>query len=261
MRTWAPPAGVIYTGTYNPFNDCDLFNPPPTPNVPGQIQCGAISNPAFGQATARTTNYDPSVVSGWHVRPNNWEGQVSIQREIVPRVSVYAAYTRRWFGNCTATRNQAVTNADFTPYCVPVPADSRLENGGGTAMRAVRHQRVITPNNLIFNSSNIGGIDDVYDGFDFDVNARLARGIILSGGVSVGRERDQQLQPEGRSAVCRQTRIRRFTIAHGPALLRHAAAVPAAVEGTGDIPAAVVGHQCRRRSRACRGRSCAPTIR
>jgi hypothetical protein len=49
--------------------------------------------------------------------------------------------------------------------------------------------RNITPNNLIINASEIGGIDDVYDGFDFDVNARLARNIILSGGVSLGRER------------------------------------------------------------------------
>ena len=120
-RTWAPPPGVIYVGTYNPYNDCDLFNPAANTKRPGQIQCGAINNPAFGQVTARTTNYDPAVIDGWHVRPNNWEGQASIQREIVPRVSVYAAYTRRWFGNLTATRNRAVTNADFSPYCVPVP--------------------------------------------------------------------------------------------------------------------------------------------
>jgi len=189
-RTWAPPPGVVYVGTYNPFNDCDLFNPAANTKRPGQIQCGAIQNPAFGQTTARTTNYDPEFLSGWHVRPNNWEGQISIQREIVPRVSAYAAYTRRWFGNLTATRNQAVTNADFSPYCVPVPPDSRLENGGGYQQCGLFDvNRVITPNNLIFNSSKIGGIDDVYDGFDFDVNARLARNIILSGGVSLGRER------------------------------------------------------------------------
>ena len=49
--------------------------------------------------------------------------------------------------------------------------------------------RVIAPNNLIYNSDEVGGIDDVYDGFDFDANARLGRGVILSGGVSIGRER------------------------------------------------------------------------
>jgi hypothetical protein len=189
-RTWTTPAGVPYVGTYNPYDDCDLTNPAANTKRPGRIQCGPVQNPAFGQLTTRTTNYDPGVINGWHVRPNNWEGQVSIQREIVPRVSAYAAYTRRSFGNLTATRNQAVTNADFSPYCVPVPADSRLENGGNYQQCGLFDvNRNITPNNLIFNSSDIGGIEDVYDGFDFDVNARLARNIILSGGVTFGRER------------------------------------------------------------------------
>jgi hypothetical protein len=189
-RTWTTPAGVVYNGTYNPYDDCDLFNPAANTKRPGQIQCGAINNPAFGQVTARTTNYDPSVTEGWHVRPNNWEFQVSIQREIVPRVSAYAAYTRRSFGNLTVTDNLNVSNADFTPYCIPVPVDSRLANGGGYQQCGLFDvNRNITPNNLIINASEIGGIDDVYDGFDFDVNARLARNIILSGGVSLGRER------------------------------------------------------------------------
>ncbi|HLG59070.1 MAG TPA: TonB-dependent receptor [Vicinamibacterales bacterium] len=188
-RTWAPPAGVIYNGNYNPYDDCDLFNPNANTKRPGQIACGAINNPLFGQVATRTTNYDPAIVNGWHVRPNNWELQASIQRELVPRVSVYAGYSRRWYGNLTATRNLNVTNADFTQYCVPVPADSRLSNGGGQQCGLYDVNRVIAPNNLIFNAADVGGIHDVYDGFDFDVNARLARNIILSGGVSVGRER------------------------------------------------------------------------
>ena len=32
------------TGTYNPYNDCDLFNPAANTKRPGQIQCGAINN-------------------------------------------------------------------------------------------------------------------------------------------------------------------------------------------------------------------------
>ena len=188
-RTWAPPAGVAYTGTFNPFNDCDLSNPNANTRRPGQVNCGAINNPLFGQVQTRTTNYDPAIVEGWHVRPSNWEGQLSIQREIVPRVSVYAGYTRRWFGNLTATKNLNVSNADFTEYCVPVPADSRLPGGGRQLCGLYDVNRVIAPNNLIFNSSDVGGIEDVYDGFDVDVNARLARNVLLSGGVSVGRER------------------------------------------------------------------------
>jgi hypothetical protein len=184
-RTWSSPSG-----TFNPFVDCDLANPAANSRFPGQVACGPINNPLFGQVATRTTNYDPSIVEGWHVRPNNWEFQVSVQREVLPRVSAYVGYTRRWFGNQFATRNLNVTNADFTHYCVPVPTDSRLPGGGGGELCGLYDvNRIIAPNNLIFNSSDIGGIEDVYDGFDFDANARLGRGILLSGGVSLGRER------------------------------------------------------------------------
>jgi hypothetical protein len=188
-RTWSNPNGT-YTGTFNPFIDCDLSNPAANTRRPGEVLCGPINNPLFGQVATRTTNYDPEIVEGWHVRPNNWEFQVSVQREVLPRVSVYGGYTRRSFGNLFATRNLNVTNADYTHYCVPVPSDSRLPGGGGGQLCGLYDvNRIIAPNNLIFNSSKIGGIDDVYDGFDFDVNARLGRGVLLSGGVSVGRER------------------------------------------------------------------------
>ena len=184
-RTWASPSG-----TFNPFNDCDLTNPNANSKFPGQPGCGAINNPLFGQVATRTTNYDPEIVSGWGVRPNNWEMQASVQREVIPRVSAYAAYTRRWFGNLTATRNLNVSNADFTGYCVPMPVDSRLPGGGGGEQCGLFDlNRVIAPNNLIFNSADVGGIEDVYDGFDFDLQARLARNMLVSGGVSVGRER------------------------------------------------------------------------
>ena len=187
-RSWAAPAGVTYTGTYNPYDDCDLTNPAANTKRPGAVQCGAINNPAFG-TSARTTNYDPAVVEGWHVRPNNWEGQVSIQREILPRISAYAGYTRRWYGNLFATRNLAVTNADYTPYCVTLPTNPQLPGSGTQQCGYFDVNRNIAPNNLIFNSSKVGGIDDIYDGFDFDVQARLARNTIVSGGMSWGRER------------------------------------------------------------------------
>jgi hypothetical protein len=188
-RTWAPPAGVAYAGTYNPFDDCDLTNPNANTKRPGAVACGAISNPLFGQVATRTTNYDPDVVEGWGKRPDNWEMQFSVQRELLPRVSAYAGYSRRWYGNLFATKNLNVTNADFTQYCIPVPADNRLPTGGQQQCGYYDVNRVIAPNNLIFNSSSVGGIKDVYDGFDFDVNARLPRRIIVSGGVSIGRER------------------------------------------------------------------------
>ena len=71
-------------------------------------------------------------------------------------MSAYAGYTRRWYGNLTATRNRAVTNADYTPYCIPVPASNpRLREGGGYQQCGLFDiNRNIAPNNLIFNSSD-----------------------------------------------------------------------------------------------------------
>ncbi len=224
-RTWAPPAGVTYNGTHNPFDDCDLFNPNANTKRPGQINCGAINNPLFGQVTARTTNYDPEIVNGWHVRPNNWEMQASVQRELVPRVSAYAGYTRRWYGNLYATRNLSVSNADYTHYCIPVPtSDPRLPNAGTTLCGLYDINRNIAANNLIFNSSQVGGIDDIYDGFDFDVNARLGRGVLVSGGVSLGRERvntcnligDLSLTQTGIGRTGTDARVEDFCDVHPP---------------------------------------------
>ncbi len=189
-RTWASTTGLPYAGTYNPLLDCDLTNPNANSRVPG-VQCGPISNPLFGQVATRTTNYDPSITEGWHVRPYNWEMQASVQREIMPRVSAYAGYSRRQFGNLFATRNLNVTNADFTGYCVPIPSDARLEGQSGRQQCGLFDaNRIIAPNNLVVNSNTIGdGIKDVYDGVDVDVNARLGKNMIVSGGFSLGRER------------------------------------------------------------------------
>ena len=180
-RTWADPSGTL-----NPFNDCNLLNPAPNGG------CGQISNPAFGNVVARTTNYDPAIVQGWGVRPANWEGQISIQQQIVPRVSGYAGYTRRSYKNLVATKNNAVTNANFTSFCITVPNDSRLPNAGQQQCGyydLTPAGRLITPSNLVQSSNNFDGIEDVYDGFDFDMNARLGKGLILQGGVGFGRER------------------------------------------------------------------------
>ncbi len=184
-RTWADPSG-----TFNPFNDCDLTNLAANSLFPGQTGCGAISSPLFAQIQTRTTNYDPALVQGWGVRPSNWEFQTSIQRELFPRVSVYAGYSRRWYVNQQVTTNRAVSNASYTGYCVPVPVDPRLPTSGGTMCGLFDINRATTADNLITTASTAGvNLSDVYDGFDFNAAARLPRGINLSGGVSLGRER------------------------------------------------------------------------
>ena len=182
-----PGRGPRPSGTFNPFNDCDLRNPRPTDPA------DRSPTPRSAPGAHRTTNYDPTIVDGWGVRPVQLGGAGQHPAQIVPRVSVYAGYSRRWFGNLFVTTNRAVTNASYTPYSINLPTARRsglpVPNGGAQQCGYYDLIRPTTPNNLVQSANNFGGVEDVYDGFDFDANARLGRGIILSGGVSIGRER------------------------------------------------------------------------
>ena len=56
---------------------------------------------------------------------------MSVQQQVLPRVSVEIGYLKRWLQNFTATDNLAVQSSDFTPFSITAPVDSRLPDGGG----------------------------------------------------------------------------------------------------------------------------------
>ncbi len=177
-RNWTDPSG-----TFNPFVDCDLNNP----NQNGS--CGPISDAAFG-TTKVTTVYDPSVVTGWSARPYQWEVTASIQQELFANVSVNAGYFWRSYGNFTVTNNQAVTPTDYDPYCITVPADSRLPGGGGNQLCGlydVKPALFGKVSNLVTQASNFGNYWEHYNGFDITTNVRLPRSARLQGGLNMGR--------------------------------------------------------------------------
>ena len=103
-------------------------------------------------------------------------------------MSVYAGYSRRWFGNTQVTTNRAVSNASYTTYSIPIPVDPRLPNSGGTLSGLYDINTPTTANNLITTDKTAGvHLEEVYDGVDFNAAARLGRGMQVSGGVSIGR--------------------------------------------------------------------------
>jgi hypothetical protein len=53
-------------------------------------ECGPWSNQNFGKATSGTT-VNPNVLEGWGSRPYDWQFGVSVQQEVLPRVSVETA--------------------------------------------------------------------------------------------------------------------------------------------------------------------------
>lgn len=171
--------------------DCDLTN------IMLNGECGPTNQP-FGQLIV-TSRYDLAVTEGFGVRPYNWGASLSVEHQLTPFVSTYAGYFRRWwgnlnliFGNVPVTQNRAVTNADFTHYCVAVPLDPRLPGGGGNqacGFYDVSVAKFGQLDNLLTNANTFGRQEDVYDGFDMTMNVRLPNQGSLSGGVSLGRQR------------------------------------------------------------------------
>jgi hypothetical protein len=165
--------------------DCNLTNPA----LNGE--CGAMANSTFGQlSTAAQTVFDPEILTGWGNRPYNWELSLGLQRELLPRVSLSATAYRRTFGNHYVTDNRAVAPADFTVYSLTVPStDPRLPNAG----KVVSGYFDLNPNKVgqvdewVTKASNYGGQDEVWNGYDLDVVARLQNGFIAQGGLSSGR--------------------------------------------------------------------------
>ena len=68
-----------------------------------------VSRTATSARTVFSNTIDPDILSGWGVRPSDWQVGVSVQHEVLPRVSVEVGYFRRWFQGFTVTDNLAVT--------------------------------------------------------------------------------------------------------------------------------------------------------
>jgi hypothetical protein len=165
-------------------------------NAAGQIQLNELtastSTPTFGRNVS-TTTVDPAVLTGWGARAYNWEYAVSVQHELVPRVSLSGGWYRRRFGNQTVivdNRFSFANNSYDGPFCANAPADSNLPNGGGYQVCGLYDLKpsVIALNQPLSNtltfSSNYGGETNIYEGFEVSVNARPRSGMFLQAGVN-----------------------------------------------------------------------------
>jgi hypothetical protein len=189
-RTWTDA-----NGNYSP--DCDLLNAGTQDlRATGGDFCGAWANPNFGKAVDASGNpiyslgYAEKILKGWGTRPSDWQIGVTLQQEILPRVSVEVGYTRRWLQNFTVTDNLAVGATDFDQFYINAPADPRLPGGGGyqvTGLYNVKPDKFsVAPNNLRTYAPDYGTITQVYNGFDVNINARMRNGVQLQAGTSTG---------------------------------------------------------------------------
>src|SRR4030095_11818850 len=104
---------------------------------------------------------------------------MSLQHELRPGLSLTVGYFRTWYGNFMATDNQALTPADFSPYCITAPSDATLPSGGGEQICGLYDINPATfglTDNLVTLSSNYGRQTDVYNGVDVTVSLRFGTG-------------------------------------------------------------------------------------
>src|SRR5581483_11051077 len=140
----------------------------------------------FG-TVVQNTHYDPKYLNGWGKRGYNWQGSAVVQQELRPGLAVTVGYYRTSNGNQTVTDNLAVTPADYDPYCITVPTDTRLPNSGQPlcGLYDVSVAKRSSVDNLVTLLKNYGHYSSIFNGVDVGFRAQVGTGFI-QGGVSTG---------------------------------------------------------------------------
>jgi len=174
-RSWTDSNG-------NFLPDCVLMNPV------ANGECGPWSSNGFA-STAGETIIDPAVLSGWGVRPSDWQFGIGVQQQILPRTSVEVTYNRRWFNNFFVFKNTLLSPGDFTTQTVVAPTNASLPGGGGYPMAYTVLAPGVPANihDTYTNADNYGGESIYWHGVDVTITSRMHNGFVFQGGTSTGR--------------------------------------------------------------------------
>jgi hypothetical protein len=166
-------------------------------NAAANGECLAASGtaPNFGKLGA-ATQVDPGVLSGWGVRPSDYQSTITVQHEVIPRVSADFSYTHRTFNGFFVTDDltrRGNINSYYETYTLTAPLDPRLPDGGGYEI--VRYlptpaALAVAPQRILMREKDLGATrDSSWDGFAVTLNARLRNGLTTQLGTSTGRGR------------------------------------------------------------------------
>jgi hypothetical protein len=169
--------------------NCDLLNPA----LNGECAAATGTAPNFGRLGA-ATEVDPGVLSGWGVRPGDHQYTVTLQHELRPRVSADVSFTHRSFHGFFVTDDltrRGNVNSYYETYTLTAPQDPRLAGGGGypiTVYVPTAAANAVAPRLFMTRESDFGPErESVWDGFGFNLNARLRNGLTTQIGGGVGR--------------------------------------------------------------------------
>ncbi len=189
----SPAANSIQTATrtwtdanHDYVPDCDFNNPA------ANGECGRLSNLSFGGTDPNVTTVDPAVLHGFDVRPYQWETTFGLERQIATGWSATLSYVRRSLGNFTVTRNAAVPQDAYDPYCISAPVDPRLPGGGGNQICGLYdikpdYFQILNSKKIVTNADQFGKETQIYNGLDVSTTANLPNAVQLLGGITVGR--------------------------------------------------------------------------
>ena len=221
QRTWTDTNA-------NRHVDCDLMNPAPNgecgafsfgfndlahfgqnPGTVGltTVQCGRNDPGINPLATAYCNQYGQNVLNGWDDRRGEWQYDLGIQREILPRLTAEFVYHRRVYTNLTVsdgltigcdrfggatdfnTCNQALlnySNPSYDFFTVKAPVDPNLPGGGGYTINGLYdvHALATAPVTMQTYSDQL---KYVWNGFDTNFNWRGPRGLFVQAGTSTAR--------------------------------------------------------------------------
>jgi hypothetical protein len=126
-----------------------------------------------GFGVASLANVDPNIK-----RMYNIETSVSVQHELLPRVSVGAGWYHRDFKNLRRRDNLLQTFADYTPFTLFSPID-------GTPITYYNVSAAARSNVSYLDTNASSDRKMWFNGFEYNFSARLPRGInIFGGGMS-----------------------------------------------------------------------------
>ena len=174
--------------------DCNLLDFAAQSPATGSVDtCNALTGNDlnFGGTSGNITQVNPATLRGWGVRENDWQWGLTLQQELLPRLSVEVGYARRWFQGVTVTDNLARTPDEYDSYVVTAPSDPRLPGGGGYPIRlfvpTAAAARQPAQNYITFQTDFGPEQTNYWHGVDFTLNARTRWGLTFSGGTSTGR--------------------------------------------------------------------------
>jgi hypothetical protein len=159
-------------------------------------ECAGLTgnNLNFGATSGTITQVNQDTLTGWGARDYDWQWSIGAQHEVLPRVSVDVAYSRRSFYSFTVTDNQNRNPSQYDAWTINAPADPRLPGGGGypiTLYTPTQAAANIAAQNYITWETDFGPARSSYwQGVDFTVNARVRQGLTLQFGTNTGRKID-----------------------------------------------------------------------